>query len=388
MQKNSRHPTSQSPGGDGSTTNASHKKSLSGGLFSRFSFLRFSRDHDHDHDHGHLDAAPPRRKSADPYVGAARTGHGFENSSEKNASMMPQSKRKISLRKTALLGRGSGVHVKMDHHGPSTKQVASQEHKHPSQTGRLNTDNNSTFTRNMTIELGSPISSSTCPLPDSTSGASYDLPHTQSSFGEISTTEDEDNNNDSTTASSPIYQPSSSHTIKDLHTLSPPAHPSSTSYFPFMSPPTTTKHPSSSTTTTINHPLHRPHTLKRSKSPLSTSHSRSLTLPHAVTPPPGTLDDGEWDYTETEWWGWVMLITTWLVFVVGMGSCLGIWSWAWDVGETPYAPPELEDDPTLPIVGYYPALIILTTVMAWVWVVVAWIGMKYFRHAKISGEDL
>lgn len=94
----------------------------------------------------------------------------------------------------------------------------------------------------------------------------------------------------------------------------------------------------------------------------------------------------DWDYAETAWWGWVMLIVTWVVFVTGMGSCLGVWSWAWDVGKTPYAPPELEDDPTLPIVGYYPALLILTCVMAWVWVVVAWIGMKYFRHAKISGD--
>lgn len=94
-----------------------------------------------------------------------------------------------------------------------------------------------------------------------------------------------------------------------------------------------------------------------------------------------------WDYSETEWWGWIILIVTWLVFVVGMGSCFEVWSWAWDVGETPYAPPELEDDPTLPIVGYYPALIILTAVMSWVWVVVAWVGMKYFKHANISGDD-
>lgn len=94
----------------------------------------------------------------------------------------------------------------------------------------------------------------------------------------------------------------------------------------------------------------------------------------------------EWDYSETAAWGWVLLVLTWIVFVVGMGSCFGLWSWAWDVGQTPYAPPELEDDPTLPIVGYYPALMILTGVMAWVWVVVAWVGMKYFRHAKISGD--
>lgn len=99
------------------------------------------------------------------------------------------------------------------------------------------------------------------------------------------------------------------------------------------------------------------------------------------------VDGGEWDYSETEWWGWTILFVTWLVFVVGMGSSFGVWSWAWDVGETPYAPPELEDDPTLPIVGYYPALLVLTAVMAWVWVVVAWVGMKYFKHANISADD-
>ncbi|KAH0493710.1 hypothetical protein TgHK011_000364 [Trichoderma gracile] len=113
---------------------------------------------------------------------------------------------------------------------------------------------------------------------------------------------------------------------------------------------------------------------QKAKSPLSYS---APTLPQPAV---------GWDYSETEWWGWVVLTVTWFVFVMGMGSCLDVWSWAWDVGKTPYAPPELEDDPTLPIVGYYPALITLTCVMAWVWVVVAWVGMKYFRHAKISGD--
>lgn len=120
---------------------------------------------------------------------------------------------------------------------------------------------------------------------------------------------------------------------------------------------------------------------RRSTNKHATSHSSPLSHP------PVSQFEDEWDYTETEWWGWVILIVTWIVFVVGMGSCLGVWSWAWDVGETPYAPPELEDDPTLPIVGYYPALIILTAVMAWVWVVIAWVGMKYFRHAKVLGDD-
>jgi hypothetical protein len=138
--------------------------------------------------------------------------------------------------------------------------------------------------------------------------------------------------------------------------------------------------------TTSNNATHYGHlqssgpaaTLQRRRSNRPGKHS-SLTI--VQTPPDPELED-EWDYSETEWWGWVVLIVTWIVFVVGMGSCLGVWSWAWDVGETPYAPPELEDDPTLPITGYYPALMVCTAVMAWVWVVVAWVGMKYFRHSK------
>ena len=119
-----------------------------------------------------------------------------------------------------------------------------------------------------------------------------------------------------------------------------------------------------------------------------THHHHPLLHHHHHTAAEINHSDIPWDYSETEWWGWIILIVTWLVFVVGMGSCFGVWSWAWDVGETPYAPPELEDDPTLPIVGYYPALIILTAVMSWVWVVVAWVGMKYFKHANISGEEI
>lgn len=113
---------------------------------------------------------------------------------------------------------------------------------------------------------------------------------------------------------------------------------------------------------------------------------RRTSLTIVQTPADLEVED-EWDYSETEWWGWVVLIVTWIVFVVGMGSCLGVWSWAWDVGETPYAPPELEDDESLPIVGYYPALIVCTAVMSWVWVVIAWVGMKYFRHSKMVGDD-
>ncbi|KAH7400594.1 hypothetical protein DE146DRAFT_612324 [Phaeosphaeria sp. MPI-PUGE-AT-0046c] len=117
----------------------------------------------------------------------------------------------------------------------------------------------------------------------------------------------------------------------------------------------------------------------RRRSRHSETRSSGTTMPD----PTDSAPEEEWDYSETEWWGWVILATTWAVFVVVMGSCLGVWSWAWDVGETPYAPPDLEDDDTLPITGYYPALMVCTAVMSWVWVVVAWVGMKFFRH---SGE--
>lgn len=123
-------------------------------------------------------------------------------------------------------------------------------------------------------------------------------------------------------------------------------------------------------------PLTRHTTTSSRSSPLAS-------LPPTVPSPPPS----EWDYSETRWWGWIILVVTWIFFVVGMGSCFDVWSWAWDVGETPKAPPELEDDPTLPVVGYYPALIILTCVMAWVWVTVAWVGMKYFKHANIPGDE-
>ncbi|PWW77647.1 hypothetical protein C7212DRAFT_179439, partial [Tuber magnatum] len=90
---------------------------------------------------------------------------------------------------------------------------------------------------------------------------------------------------------------------------------------------------------------------------------------------------------DTAYYGFVVLGATWIVFVVGMGSVLGVWEWAWDVPDSPF--PRIVNDSGVAkdaaIPGYYPALVILTCVMAWVWVVVAWMGMKYFKHAKIQG---
>lgn len=154
-------------------------------------------------------------------------------------------------------------------------------------------------------------------------------------------------------------------TITNNNPLKKPP-PNSDSYFPAQ----------------LLHPTTQSQSHLRQPSPLSGPSSTSLSSSASLPSPSLTTPTDEWDYSSTAFWGYIILFTTWIVFVVGMGSCFGVWSWAWDVGETPYAPPELEDDPTLPIVGYYPALMVLTGIMAWVWVVVAWVGMKYFRHAR------
>lgn len=194
-----------------------------------------------------------------------------------------------------------------------------------------------------------------------------------------------------------------SHTIDAAKPLSKPAYTSTHESLETLleSPMTSSVGPYASTTDEDDHlSFYRPPTtsstgpytvssqgpvvsLSRRRSNRSDQRSTASALPAA----PETDVDDEWDYSETEWWGWIVLIATWIVFVVGMGSCLGVWSWAWDVGETPYAPPDLEDDDTLPITGYYPALMVCTAVMAWVWVVVAWVGMKYFRHAKVGVDS-
>lgn len=118
------------------------------------------------------------------------------------------------------------------------------------------------------------------------------------------------------------------------------------------------------------------HMMQRTLSPLS----------YSALSPVTRNEDSDWDYSETEWWGWVVLATTWCIFVVGLGSCLGVWTWAWDIQKSPDGPFGSDVDLSLPIHGYYPTSLILCGIMAWVWVVAAWVGMKYFRHAKIGGD--
>lgn len=377
-------PTSPPP--SDSNKPARHRRGLPGNLFSRLNFSPTpskdakpiepepdtKADHGqeedeslHDHDETLLDSSMPT--SAMILSQAAK-----------------QRKRKGSLRKTALLGTGrlkaegrerrnSLLHVQR------TKNAEDHlpQHQHPITLQSHSLDH--------TVELlpigQPPPSSHTTSHDQPTIPSPISVPHTDGDTQpklsldivqrqNLSTAAEAQNTKTATPSSllSPIISPTSQSytsttdddealTLPDA-TLSRPPLNGSDSYFPAQ--------PS----------VQRRRSSKKPPSPLS------------AIPVNAYGTDEEYDYSETEWWGWVVLVVTWIVFVVGMGSCFSLWSWAWDVGETPYAPPELEDDPTLPIVGYYPALIILTGVMAWVWVVVAWVGMKYFKHAKMAGEDV
>lgn len=324
-----------------------HRRTLSGSIMSKLSFLSGPRSPE----------SPPHDESISPKRSTSRA----------MAVAVQQQKtrrRKGSLRKAALLGRGAQRDRKESKIIPLDANQHSQYSTVPL-TGRPSPEN---------IR---PVNGFGLGISDETPRPSMDglaNRHNNTLLPPIKTLPMGANDHivtSSTTATSPTLTYTSTTDEEDLLTIpshslpaaarGPPPSSSPDSYFP----------PGAGSTILRRRPS------QKQKSPLSIGGLATSPLP---------LPDAEWDYSETEWWGWVILIVTWVVFVTGMGSCLGVWSWAWDVGETPYAPPELEDDPTLPIVGYYPALIILTTVMAWVWVVVAWVGMKYFRHAKISGD--
>ncbi|KAI1351723.1 hypothetical protein F5Y01DRAFT_107581 [Xylaria sp. FL0043] len=378
VQKSSSHQPS-----DAITT--SRKRSGSGaGILTRFPFLRTSESKSSLND----------SRLQQPSSASGATAVNSENASDKPtralAAAMSQQKtrrRRGSLRKVALLGRGAAREKR------ELKSQPQQQQLQLPQPLALDTSqillkqtpvsppiqqqhaSSGVLTDGPAVGLGL---SETTPRPSTEGMASREIsavpepvrpfpplgydPHMTSPTISYTSTTDEDDGFSMTL-------PVPSHSQPDRATYSS----GSESYFPGSS-----------------HRAQSPvQSIQRRRSTNKQQYAKSpLSLQGLATGSPAlaNIDGSYHDYSETEWWGWVVLIVTWFVFIIGMGSCLNIWSWAWDVGSTPYAPPELEDDPTLPIVGYYPALMILTSIMAWVWVIVAWVGMKYFRHAKISGD--
>lgn len=326
-----------------------HRRSVSGGLLGTLSFLRPS-------------AKDPTLKAPTKRIDdeGSQEQHGEETveRSKLRSSLSNVRKRKGSLRKTALLGTGKMMRER--------RNSLLKDRMSPSSSATTTTVTPAkSLTTDVHMQSESPDDRATNSSSDSgwTQPREITIPHG------IDSAHDDDESSNPRILTSPVG-PYASTTDDDegLTFFRPTASSSGNSLYNC-----THLQPSASSSS-----------LQRRRSNRS---AQQQSLPAAVHTTMDTDLDDEWDYSETEWWGWVVLIVTWMVFVVGMGSCLDVWGWAWDVGETPYAPPELEDDPTLPITGYYPALMVCTAVMAWVWVVVAWVGMKYFRHAKVVGEE-
>jgi Phosphatidylinositol N-acetylglucosaminyltransferase subunit Y len=332
--------------------NSSHRRSISGNILSKLPFLRSN---------SHSGRSSPTERSND--------GQGISLPTGSMALVQQNTKarkRKASLRKTALLGKsvlgrdrkGSDAKAR----SPLSSPQVSKENEKMLDVTTHETDTDATPRPSQDDD--SPVLSVSPPK--------WPFPASKASMSSIR-------------SSAPSVEPASSRASITSPTL--PTDHSTTDEddqvlsFPKLPFVAARKAPSSS-----GDSYFPPQQLIRSRRPTNLIKSPLATQPQSLTSSPIASED-EWDYSETAYWGYVILIITWLVFVVGMGSCFDVWSWAWDVGETPYAPPELNDDPTLPIVGYYPALMVLTSVMAWVWVVVAWVGMKYFRHAEGRGDD-
>ena len=327
----------------------SHKRSVSGTILSKLSFLRASADGNQSP----IDNGPysPEFTPGDDQTTTKKASRAMAVVQQQRTR-----KRKGSLRKAALLGRGAQREKKENKSSP----IDSGRHFGFGRDGP--SDSIPTDVQSGAFGLGLVEAAPEPPMEGYGSRANNSI---LQPIKTLPMDHDDQivNSPTSLSATSPTLTYTSTTDEDDVLSMSP--HPT------LLRPTQGSHFPISASSLTRRRSSHKP------ASPLSLSGLATTPLPDP---------DAEWDYSETEWWGWVILTITWIIFVTGMGSCLGVWSWAWDVGETPYAPPELSDDPTLPIVGYYPALIILTAVMAWVWVVVAWVGMKYFRHAKISGD--
>ena len=415
-------PPATPPPSNGTTTGASrpssprsggHKRSVSGALFSRLSIFR-------SHDDGRSSARGDRAERAAPNgktaAGAANGGAVSRKSIDDDPrpalqisppvateqdgtpSEVPKPnktrKRRGSLRKTALLGGRSGTAENGDHKSGFTpvKDTVSETYdaqnavpqaivgceeappasldplgmRHPQGPSSRNPP--VTLRRQFSYEQPGAASSSESgwsETADAPSGRLFLLTdHARDAEGPASSGFDSP-----VEVKSPASQLNYASTTDDDEgvTFTRPPHPPDPALLSAAAAPYS---PPSSSFSAL------PGRRRSSKrSPLSRT---------APVVPPTYPEPGPPDYSETEYWGWVILLVTWVTFTVGMGSCLDVWSWAWDVGETPHAPPELENDPTLPIVGYYPALMVLTAVVAWFWVTAAWVGMKYFRHATME----
>ena len=100
----------------------------------------------------------------------------------------------------------------------------------------------------------------------------------------------------------------------------------------------TSPSPSTSTPTPISlHPLNTTTTATTGRDPnSSSSDERNNKSPQSSTS--SLFDDDNWKRVvrigqrdglrDTVWWGYFLLITTWIVFILGIGGSCGVWEWS------------------------------------------------------------
>lgn len=84
-------------------------------------------------------------------------------------------------------------------------------------------------------------------------------------------------------------------------------------------------------------------------------------------------------------WGRVILSVTWTGFILGIASVLGVYPFSSSASSSLSSiggVSDYEEQTGFPIRNYYPSLLCLCIVVAWVWCIISWMGMKFFRHAK------
>lgn len=81
--------------------------------------------------------------------------------------------------------------------------------------------------------------------------------------------------------------------------------------------------------------------------------------------------------------GWTILLCTWIVVIGGIGSMFGIWKsfLGYDSSAVRYSL-SYEKKTGYPISEYYACLFFMTFIVSWVWCVISWMGMKFYRHTK------
>jgi hypothetical protein len=77
-------------------------------------------------------------------------------------------------------------------------------------------------------------------------------------------------------------------------------------------------------------------------------------------------------------YGLAIIVSTWIVFIAGIISMIRGW-YDLQIYVDDYT--KYENETGYPIPLYYTTLIFLFPVILWIWSLISWMGMKFFRHA-------